>query len=229
MTNGTTSTGPEQTERRVIERARWAEVSFLISLCIYAVMAVFAREYRYFSWDIGLDQAIQSISIPGFRPLMVIVSIFGSGWVPFALVIGACVALILWRLRLESVICMVEAAAGAGMNVLVKLLVGRPRPVEPLVNVTTRVTRESFPSGHVVFFVEFFGFLLFLTYVLSRPGAFRRATYAVLGALVLLVGVSRVYLGAHWPSDVVGAYFAGGVWLMLTIEIYRRLKWRGSD
>jgi undecaprenyl-diphosphatase len=44
--------------------------------------------------------------------------------------------------------------------------------------------------------------------------------------MIAFIGVSRVYMGAHWPSDTVGAYLAGGVWLMLMIEVYRRMKAR---
>jgi undecaprenyl-diphosphatase len=218
-----------QADRRIIRRTRWAEVTFATALIFYTVMAIFARRYAYFSWDVSLDRAIQSISVSGFRALMVAVSSLGSGWPPFALVILAGSILIAKRFRLEGIICMAEVAAGTLTNNLFKSLIGRPRPIEPLVKVTTTVTRESFPSGHVVFFVEFFGFLLFLNYAIGKAGPVRRILFTVLGALVVLVGISRVYLGAHWPSDVVGAYLAGGVWLMLSIEVYRRLKIRTSE
>src|SRR5262249_31321362 len=127
-------------------------------------------------------------------------------------------------LRPEGVICMAGPATGSLVNMLLKLAIGRPRPTEDLVNVAGLYRHESFPSGHVVFFVEFFGFLFFLSCVLLMPGSLRRASLIVLGLLIALVGVSRVYLGAHWPSDVVGACLAGGVWLMLMIEIYRRVR-----
>lgn len=213
-------------EKRVVARARWAEITFAIALSLYALLALFAQRYAYFSWDVSFDLAIQSISLPGFRALMVGVSALGSGWLPFALVTIAGLVLAAARFRLEALICVIEVAFGSWLNTLVKWLIGRPRPAEPLVQVTTIVTRESFPSGHVVFFVDFFGFLLFLSFVLTQPGARRRILFAAFVPLIALVGVSRVYLGAHWPSDVVGAYLAGGVWLMLTIEIYRRLKAR---
>ena len=64
--------------------------------------------------------------------------------------------------------------------------------------------------------------------VIVESGPLRGAAFAVFGLLIALIGVSRVYMGAHWPSDAVGAYLAGGLWLMLMIEVYRRLKDRGA-
>lgn len=154
---------------------------------------------------------------------MIAVSFLG-GWIEWPLVIATGLALIMKGLRTEGFVCIAGTALGGAINLLVKLLVGRPRPTDLLVNVARVYHHESFPSGHVVFFVEFFGFLLFLSYVLLERGPLRRLLLIVLGLLIALVGVSRVYLGAHWPSDVFGAYLAGGIWLMVLILVYKRIE-----
>ena len=210
--------------RRAARRAGWAEIVFASGLVVYAVMAVLAHYYEHFGWDIGVRDFIQSITVPGFGTLMTWISVLGNGWVPVALVGGFGLGLIAARFRIEGGMCIMGAALGSPLNRLLKALSDRPRPPSEVI-----FNHESFPSGHVVFFIEFFGFLFFLSYVLLRRGKLRRASLAVLGALVLLIGVSRVYLSAHWPSDVVGAYLAGGLWLMLMIEVYRRLKARQKN
>lgn len=211
-------------EPHAAARARWAEMVFLMMLCVYAVLAVLAHRYAYFDWDLSLARSIQSISIPGIETAMNGVSLFGNGWIAWPLVVVIGIALIKTGLRAEGVICMAGAGSGWVVNQLLKLTIGRPRPSDALVNVAGTFHFESFPSGHVVFFVEFFGFLLFLALVLLKRGPLRHALRIVPGLLIVLAGVSRVYLGAHWPSDVVGAYLAGGIWLMLMIEVYRRIK-----
>jgi membrane-associated phospholipid phosphatase len=211
---------------RAVVRARWAEIMFISGLSLYAVLAVLAHRYAYFKWDVTFATRVQAVDLPGFSTLMIWVSLLGSGWAPTALVSGAGLGMILARFRLEGTVCMIGVALGAAMNRLLKNIIGRPRPVDTLVNVITPYNHESFPSGHVVFFVEYFGFLFFLAYVLLRRGRLRRGSFILLGLLIVLVGVSRIYMGAHWPSDVIGAYLAGGIWLMLMIEIYRRLKAR---
>src|SRR5947209_4222162 len=84
-------------------------------------------------------------------------------------------------------------------------------------------SEASFPSGHVIFYVCYFGFLFFAAYALLPRGTFARRAALALSALpVLFVGVSRVYLRAHWPSDVLGAYLISGVWLAVSLAVYER-------
>jgi undecaprenyl-diphosphatase len=221
--------GPGETEltvspRRAVARAHWAEMVFVIALAFYAVLAIFAHTYAYFEWDMSINRAIRSINLPGFGPLMVGLSWLGSGLVPTVLVVGCGMALYAARFRLEGILCMIGVTLGALMNSLMKLAIARPRPDPSLIDVMRQYNHNSFPSGHVEFFVTFFGFLFFLGYVLLKRNRLRRAALIVLGLLIALIGVSRIYMGAHWPSDTVGAYLSGGVWLMLMIEVYRRLK-----
>lgn len=210
---------------RVAKRARWAEVAFVVILAVYGVLAIFAHHYAYFGWDLSLARSIQSISLPGFEILMVAVSFLGS-WFAWPLVITTGLLLMKKRLRAEAAVCVAGTVMGDLINFLFKFLIGRPRPTDILVNVTRVYQHESFPSGHVVFFIEFFGFLFFLAYVLLKRGPLRAVSLIVPAMLIALVGVSRVYLGAHWPSDVFGAYLAGGIWLTVMIEVYRRIHAR---
>jgi membrane-associated phospholipid phosphatase len=209
---------------RAVARARWAQVVFIAVLSLFAVLAVLAHSHAYFDWDLSVNRMIRSITLPGFSTLMVAISWLGSGIVPTILVVGAGVALMAAGFRLEGIICLIGVPLAAGINSLMKLLIARPRPDASIIEVMKHYDHHSFPSGHVVFFVVYFGFLFFLSYVLLRRGPLRNALFAVLGLLIALIGVSRIYMGAHWPSDTIGAYLIGGLWLMLMIEIYRRVK-----
>ena len=226
--NGAGETELTVSPRHAVVRARWAEIVFVTALALYGVLAVLAHAYAYFAWDVAINRAIRSVTLPGFGQLMVGLSWLGSGIMPTVLVVGAGMALYAARLRLEGILCMVGVTLGSVLNTLMKLVIARPRPAPDVIEVMRHYNHNSFPSGHVEFFTTFFGFLLFLSYVLLKRGPLRRVCVIVLGLMIALIGVSRVYMGAHWPSDAVGAYLVGGVWLMLMIEAYRRMKARQS-
>jgi len=123
--------------------------------------------------------------------------------------------------RWEAFVTLVAAAGAGGLSTLIKVVVQRPRPDVTLVNVVQQLNTSSFPSGHVLFYTAFLGFLLFLAYTLLEPSLTRALILALLGSWVGLVGLSRIYLGNHWASDVTGAYLLGSLWLSLSIALYR--------
>ena len=107
------------------------------------------------------------------------------------------------------------------VNVIVKDYIRRPRPTVDLVHVFRILDSYSFPSGHVMFYVGLFGFVWFLVYTLLKRSWRRTALLILIGAFIALVGPSRIYLGQHWPSDVLGAYLLGSLTLLVNLWFYR--------
>ncbi|HCI80276.1 MAG TPA: hypothetical protein DHW02_11370 [Ktedonobacter sp.] len=118
--------------------------------------------------------------------------------------------------------------ASAGINVLVDKMVGRPRPnphIEPIHVYTPLVPFPTYPSGHTEHDVAYYGFLLYLSF--TKP--VRRwkyhwlliplQLYAIFD--ILAIGYSRVYLGDHWLTDVLGGYLEGAICLVFFIFLYR--------
>lgn len=104
----------------------------------------------------------------------------------------------------------------------IKNLVHRPRPDAIAVHVDKILPGYSFPSGHAVFFFCFYGLLAVLLLVRLPNTAERNVLVALCVALIALGGLSRVYLGEHWPSDVLGGYLVGALWLAALLWVYRR-------
>jgi undecaprenyl-diphosphatase len=141
------------------------------------------------------------------------------------LTVATIFAFLLVRRFSEAGALALSAGGGALLSRTLKILIARPRPSSDLVQVFRPIETMSFPSGHVTFYVCYFGFLFFVAYaVLPRGSMQRRAALAATALPVLLIGLSRVYLGEHWPSDTLGAYLMSGTWLAVCLHLYRRWK-----
>ena len=97
---------------------------FAIGLCLYVVAAVLARQHVYFYGDLRLARAIQSVNAPWVEPLMVGVSVPGSGWLALALALASGLTLIALRLRTEGLICLAGLGIGRLVTSLLKFLSG---------------------------------------------------------------------------------------------------------
>ena len=153
------------------------------------------------------------------------VSALGSS--PTGVVALVAAPLALWRVGhpLASRFAALAALGAIAASQTLKRLWLRPRPSEDVLNIVGDSPEGySFPSGHTLLYVSFFGFLFYWTYTFVRPGRLRTALLWTLGVLIGLIGVSRVYLGHHWPSDVLASYALGFAWLLVLIQWYARVR-----
>ncbi len=209
---------------------RYRAVSFQAYLvgavAAFTILAVRANTVAYFTFDLTITRVVQEFNPGWFGALMR--ALTWIGFEPQAAVITVIILLFLFvsGLKWETIVAAASVAGSSALGTGIKLLVNRPRPGANLVNVISQLKTSSFPSGHVLFFTTFFGFLLFLAFTLFKHAGWRTCLLVMLAGMIALIGPSRIYLGQHWASDVVAAYLLGSVWLALSVQVYRWGKLR---
>jgi len=155
---------------------------------------------------------------------LIMKAISWAGHMPNSLIMVVIVSVLfyLFRFRKEAFYVLLTLLSGI-VSSLMKIAVNRPRPTEPIVRIIETAKNQSFPSGHVLFYVVFLGFLVVLMVHLKSIPKKIRFTVAIISLLFIFsVPFSRVYLGAHWFTDVLGGFLSGIVCLyMLTFQYFR--------
>jgi undecaprenyl-diphosphatase len=214
------------------QRFRWGRillVVYAILLALFALLAWWVSFHPILPIDVFITQQFQDNPSLWLHYTMVAVSLIGDV-VPLFIGLIVLAATLFWivDLRLEAVMVVALSTTSAILNVLIKYIVARPRPTSDLVDVMHTVSGMSFPSGHVMSYIAFWGLILSFTIILFKGRHWWRTTLLIVsGLFVVLIGPSRIYLGAHWASDVLGAYLIGGVLLGIALWIYLDLKGKG--
>jgi len=200
-----------------------------ILLALFTLLAVWVAYNPVLAIDVTITRAFQENQSPWLRYTMIAASFIGNvSALSLGLIVLAAVLFWMVDLRLEAIMVVVVSATSALLNWLIKLVVARPRPSASLVEIIQATSGQSFPSGHVMSYVAFWGLLFSLGVILFRGKHWWRTALLIISALfVALVGPSRIYLGDHWATDVLGAYLIGGLLLSLSLWIYLNLRGRG--
>ncbi|MGV3617685.1 MAG: phosphatase PAP2 family protein [Fimbriimonas sp.] len=201
-------------------RSRQAAGLLMVMAASFLVLSFGIHQPGVSKVDLRVTNALQSIQWPGIETLMVGFTFLGNSPTLCFVGIGSA-AWMWWRGHRLAGILTVVTLLGLPLNMLIKEWIGRPRPDGSLVSVVLPTIGLSFPSGHAMASTMLYGFLAALTWMHVRSPSRRLRAAGGFVATAVMVSLSRVYLGAHWISDVVGGWTAGLVCLVILVEIYR--------
>src|SRR5256885_8346721 len=227
---------PPEQQRRGRALATAYALIVLMATVAFVFLAVFVRQQDVIThFDAPVAQGIQSVNAPVLSWMLLHVS--DLGWAPLdiACVVVIAGTLVALRLRLEALMVVVSTLLAGGIGTLTKEVVQRARPTAGFVHLAGHLADFSFPSGHVIFATVLFGTTFGIVWIVWSSSVLRNTVLVLLAALVLLMGPSRIYMGEHWPTDVLGAYCLGRLWVAGTLEILLALRprvrpwWQGRE
>lgn len=175
-------------------------------LLLTLAMFILAWAFATFPGDRGALQGFQDNQSSWLDAAALGVTSLGGWAVALVMMLGMSVYFAVSRRRIDALIALLSGAPVLA-GFFLKEAVGRARP--EFFITATEPSSLSFPSGHSLFAMVFGGLLIVMVGDLCEPVRVRRAVQVTVGLLILAVGASRVYLGVHWPSDVVGGYLFG--------------------
>ena len=165
--------------------------------------------YKFFSENIINDK---------LTPIVKVITHIGGAKIGFVLTI---LAIILIKGLKNKLFLLTGIVGTAGLNVVLKHIIQRERP-----NINRLIPEKgySFPSGHSMMSMAFYGMLIFLIFKYVKNTALKWTLIVILTILLSTIGITRIYLGVHYPSDVIGGFLVSLTYLFILTEIYNKVK-----
>ena len=207
-------------------KQHWRWIVFLLCIVPFEFLAWNAAHHGITRADaLGQNLRLAVIS-DGLTPIVKAVTTLGSakGLIAEAVILLITLtAMRRWKLGVSAAVNLLLAWL---LNERLKAIFHRPRPADPWL---VQETGLSFPSGHSMVSMAFYGFLIYLVWRCVRNKKTRNILTAVLGALILLIGLSRIYLGVHYVTDVLGGFLIGLCYLTVYTAAADRALFRQKE
>jgi undecaprenyl-diphosphatase len=197
-------------------------ILFLFSVWSFIEIVDEWKRHKIEHFDTTIIAFIQSWISPDLTAIMKGITFFGSKqWITISIFV---VSLWLWlkKERLYAWFFALMVSLGSGFNYLLKQIFERKRPdIQPLIH----EKGFSFPSGHSMASFLLYGGVAYLLFTLLDHKAARLMGTAAACLFILMIGISRIYLGVHYPSDVIGGYAAAAIWLIFCLFIFHFVEY----
>lgn len=196
----------------------------ILLVTLFFILALFAHLVPYFGLDIQISHWLQSYKQTWFMSLMKNISVLGNAKVLPLFILISFSTLYLLKKKTAAVVNLLSVIGTLLLSEFLKIIIDRPRPIASMVSIYTKVNDKSFPSGHTMVYTIIFGFYLYLV-LANYPKKITKYFFLfILSIPLILIGFSRIYLGAHWFSDVLGGYLLGSICLYFVIRSYLHLQ-----
>lgn len=199
----------------LIKNLKWIVLFFCV-IC-FSILAENVFHKEIIEWDIVGYQFISTYLMSDYATIIAkVITQFGGAI--FLIVIAILLLLFIKNKKIGIAICL-NLAIIAGFNATLKNILQRPRPTEyRLIN----ETGYSFPSGHSAVSMAFYGFIIYLIYKYVKNKYIKWTLISLLSILTISIGVSRIYLGVHYTSDVLAGFLVSISYLVLYISIVNK-------
>lgn len=190
-------------------------VLFGISLIIFIVVSFLVQFNLTDSFDLSIYNFIISFKNDFLTSFFKIVTLFGGEYVILLITFS----FFFLKNKKFFLSLFVDMILIVFFNYFLKLVFLRERPVDLMI---INETGYSFPSGHSMIAVSFYGFIIFLIWRMNIKKIYKFLFSLFTGFLIFLIGISRIYLGVHFPSDVIGGYSISLCFLIVYISLIRK-------
>lgn len=203
----------------------------IITLIIFLNITSKLDQTIWFGFDYYVNTFVHSFRSAGLTILMTFITNLGSIYAYILIIPLIMIVLYVnggrWKIPLQSAIVLLSTFL---LNVALKWVISRPRPFED--QRLVEASFYSYPSGHSMSAAGFYGFLIYLVMKYVKNLWLKITLIAFLCLLILSIGTSRIYLGVHYPTDVLAGFIAGAFWLLVCIMVFKSVnfyRWRSSD
>lgn len=199
----------------------------LVSLIGFSCIAILISGQELSQFDHSVIALIQGFESPTLTLIMKIFT--GIGSFPSVFVIAILVSLFLYFVLKHRGELILFGAVVIGTPIINQVLKQFFHRARPDLHRLIEIGGYSFPSGHAM---NAFAVYVIIAYLLWRhiPSRFGRTILIILSTVfILMIGISRIYLGVHYPSDIIGGYFASSFWLTVAIWFFQRYKEKQYD
>ncbi len=188
-------------------------IIFILILFFLAILRdVHINEITFYD-EMFMDIFVNTLRSDPLTYVMKFVTFLGSG---YFLIFLSFLLLFLLKEKKYAYLSMINLTVVTILNILIKFIIKRPRPLD--INIIIE-DGFSFPSGHSMISFAFYGFLMYIVYKNMGKKKISYLLYFIISILILMIGISRIYLGVHYASDVLAGFIVSACYLIVYIVI----------
>lgn len=199
-----------------MDRIKNIWIWFALFIAVFILFSIIGSLYNneIISIDVFMhDLVVNNLRSDGLTFIMLFITNFCN---PIILILLSLVILLICKDKKMGLIIMINLLVSILLNIIFKGIIQRDRPLEDFLIIESGY---SFPSGHSMVSMAYYGLIIYFIYKKIKDKRVKNVLMILIGFLILAIGFSRIYLGVHFASDVIGGFLISIIYLVCAIKL----------